>query len=164
MKITTVIIIVLMLASCNSNKKSDTNTKGSVPKTEKSSAQPQAASETISIEQKKWKLKIQEGKNIEMVENQEKAIFFRLDPAENRVIGFSGCNTFNGIYTLEVGNRIRFSNLISTMKVCPDVDVNESEFLRVFELVDNYTIYNGELSLNVGRRAPLAVFEAVEIE
>ena len=47
------------------------------------------------------------------------------------------------------------------MMICPDVAVNESEFMEVFELADNYTIYNDTLSLNVGRRAPLAVFEAV---
>ena len=47
------------------------------------------------------------------------------------------------------------------MKICPDVDVNESDFLKVFELADNYTISEDILTLNVGRRAPLAVFEAV---
>ena len=67
----------------------------------------------------------------------------------------------NGEYTLEEGNRIRFSNMAVTMKACPDVGVNEKEFLKVFELADNYTIQDDTLSLNVGRRAPLAVFEAV---
>ena len=47
------------------------------------------------------------------------------------------------------------------MKMCPDVDVNESDFLEVFELADNYTIKDDVLTLNVGMRAPLAVFEAV---
>ena len=47
------------------------------------------------------------------------------------------------------------------MMACPDVAVNEADFLEVFELADNYTIVNDVLSLNVGRRAPLAVFEAV---
>ena len=47
------------------------------------------------------------------------------------------------------------------MRACPDVDVNESEFLEVFELADNYTINGTILSLNVGRRASLAVFESV---
>jgi hypothetical protein len=45
------------------------------------------------------------------------------------------------------------------MKVCPDVDINEQSVLAVFELTDNYTLGDGELSLNVGKRAPLAVFE-----
>ena len=44
--------------------------------------------------------------------------------------------------------------------MCPDVKVNEAEFLKIFEIADNYTITGDELSLNVGRRAPLAIFEA----
>jgi heat shock protein HslJ len=57
--------------------------------------------------------------------------------------------------------RIGFSQMASTMKACPDVNVDESAFLKVFELTDNYTINDDTLRLNVGRRAPLAVFEAV---
>ncbi|MDX1271979.1 META domain-containing protein, partial [Bizionia paragorgiae] len=49
-----------------------------------------------------------------------------------------------------------------TLKACPDMTFNEAEFLKVFEMADNYTINGDELNLNVGRRAPLAVFEAVK--
>lgn len=113
------------------------------------------------IVEKYWKLKTLEGKDIEMVDNQEREIFFTLKSQDNRVNGFAGCNSISGEYTLEEGNRIRFSKMATTMKMCPDVDINESEFLKVFELADNYTINGDVLSLNVGRRAPLAVFEAV---
>ena len=113
------------------------------------------------ITEKYWKLKTLEGKDVKMVKNQEKEIYFMLKTDENRVTGFAGCNTILGSYKLEKGNRIRFSNMGSTMMACPDVDFNESEFLKIFELADNYTINGDELSLNVGRRAPLAVFEAV---
>lgn len=111
-----------------------------------------------------WKLKTLEGKTVKMADNQEREIYFILKTDENRITGFAGCNNFGGNYALEEGNRIRFDQLLSTLKACPDVDVNESEFLKVFELADNYTINNGELSLNVGRRAPLAVFEAVYMD
>lgn len=113
------------------------------------------------IAEKYWKLKTLEGKDVKMAENQEKEIYFMLKTDENRVTGFAGCNTILGSYTLEEGNRIRFSNMGSTMMACPDVAVNESDFLKIFELADNYTINGDELTLNVGRRAPLAVFEAV---
>lgn len=69
-----------------------------------------------------------------------------------------------GSYTLEEGNRIKFSQMASTMMACPDGVFNEIEYLKVFELADNYTINNNELSINVGRRAPLAVFEAVDVK
>lgn len=113
------------------------------------------------ITEKYWKLKTLEGKVIKMAENQDREIYFILKTDDNRVRGFAGCNTITGNYKLEEGNRIRFSKMATTLMICPDVDVNESEFLKVFELADNYTIKDDVLSLNVGRRAPLAVFEAV---
>lgn len=113
------------------------------------------------IVEKYWKLKTLEGKDVKMADNQEREIFFRLKNQDNRVTGFAGCNTISGEYTLEEGNRIRFDKMATTLKMCPDVDINESEFLKIFELADNYTINDDILSLNVGRRAPLAVFEAV---
>ena len=117
--------------------------------------------DTHPIVEKYWKLKTLEGKDVKMADNQEQEIYFTLKSEGNRVVGFAGCNTINGEYTLEEGNRIRFNGMLTTLKACPDVDVNESEFLEVFELADNYTIVDDVLSLNVGRRAPLAVFEAV---
>ena len=74
------------------------------------------------------------------VENQEREIYFTLKTGESRVTGFSGCNTFNGNYILEEGNRIRFSIMAATLRACPDVAINESEVLEVFNLADNYTI------------------------
>lgn len=116
------------------------------------------------IVEKYWKLKTLEGKDVKMVENQEKEIYFTLKAEDNRVTGFAGCNTILGSYVLETGNRIRFKNMGSTMMACPDVDFNEADFLKIFQIVDNYTINGDQLSLNVGRRAPLAVFEAVYMD
>jgi len=118
-------------------------------------------SHTEKITEKYWKLKTLEGEEFQMADNQEREIYFMLKTNENRLEGFSGCNMFAGSYTLEEGHRIRFTQMASTMKACPDVDVNESEFLKVFELTDNYSIKDDILSLNVGKRAALAVFEAV---
>src|SRR5690606_17800467 len=104
---------------------------------------------------KYWKLKTLDGKEVTMAENQEREIYFTLKANDNSVTGFAGCNTLTGTYALEEGNRIRFSHMGITLKACPDVDVDESEFLKVFELADNYTINGDRLMLNVGKRAPL---------
>ena len=101
------------------------------------------------IVEKYWKLKTLEGKDVVMADNQEREIFFTLKAQDNRVTGFAGCNTISGEYTLEEGNRIRFDKMATTMMMCPGVDVNESEFLEIFELADNYTINGDILSLNV---------------
>lgn len=116
---------------------------------------------TEDITEKYWKLKTLEGKEVKMSKNQEREVYFMLKTNDNSVIGFAGCNSFSGNYTLEEGNRIRFSKMVSTLMACPDVDINEVEFLKVFEIADNYRITGDQLELYVGRRAPLAVFEAV---
>lgn len=138
--ITTLALISIVVTGCNSSKKMTNNNP---------------------ITEKYWKLKTLEGREIKMVKNQEREIYFMLKTDEPRVTGFSGCNTFTGEYILKEGNRIRFSNIAVTLKACPDVAINETEFLDFFKLADNYTIDKNTLSLNVGRRAPLAVFEAM---
>lgn len=114
-----------------------------------------------AIVEKYWKLKTLNGKTISMTKNQEHEVHFILKTNDNSVKGFAGCNTFGGQYTLEDNNRIDLSDMVTTLKICEDVDFNEAEFLKIFELADNYTITDDVLSLNVGRRAPLAIFEAV---
>jgi heat shock protein HslJ len=153
-KLITLALIIITTIGCNTAKKNNS-------KTDKNSDIEQEVIYDNPITEKYWKLKTLQGKNIEMVANQEKEIYFILKIAENSVVGFSGCNTFGGTYTLEKENRIRFTQMLSTLKVCPDVAINESEFLKVFELADNFTINGDILNLNVGKRAPLAVFEAI---
>ena len=145
----------LVLVSCGGNKKADND----------ASANNETAIEQADFDQqiagKYWKLITLEGQEVQMVENQEREIFFTLNVDDKTVSGFAGCNSIMGEYEIAEGNRIRFTNMGITMMICPDVAVNESEFMEVFELTDNYTIHNDTLSLNVARRAPLAVFEAV---
>ena len=119
---------------------------------------------TASIVEKYWKLIKLDGQEVKMTDNQEREIFFTLKSQDNRVTGFAGCNSISGEYTLQEGNRIRFSNIATTLKMCPDVAVSESELLNVFNTADNYTIVDDVLSLNIGKRAPLAIFEAVYMQ
>ncbi len=146
------IIALVIFSSCGSSRKANQENNDSSPLGQK---------DNEGIVNKYWKLVTLEGQNITMAANQERESYFMLKADSNRVTGFAGCNNFTGTYTLETGCRIRFSQMATTMKACPDVDVNEGEFLKVFELADNYTLNADTLSLNVGRRAPLAVFHAV---
>lgn len=152
LSIITLVVAGLAMAGCKTNhpgdQKADTNkTENTLDKTD--------------ITNTYWKLIRLEGKPETMAQNQERERYFTLKTDQNRVTGFAGCNVFNSTYTLEKGNRIRFSPMAATLKACPDVDVNEQEFFEVFALTDNYTIRGDTLSLNVGRRAPLAVFKAI---
>lgn len=143
-KIIVLTLISTILMSCSSGKKKNDD------------------SFDKAITEKYWKLKTLQGQEIKMTENQEREIFITLKTQDNRVNGFAGCNSISGEYLLKEGNRIKFSKIAVTQKFCPNT--SESEFLKVFELADNYTIKDDVLSLNVGRRAPLAVFEAVFLQ
>lgn len=113
------------------------------------------------IVNKYWKLVKLKGAAVQMAENQEREQFFILRSNGN-ITGFAGCNHFSGQYEITNGNRISMNkNMAITLKICPDVKVDENAFLEVFKLTDNYTIHGDTLTLNVGRRAPLAVFEAI---
>ncbi len=83
--------------------------------------------------------------------------FIVLNDSTNQVSGNLGCNSFFGTYELKVGNRITFSGLASTRKMCLDVTVEE-EMKRVLEIADNYNVDNNTLMLNRARMAPLAKF------
>ena len=122
-------------------------------------------SDTVSVDievspvEKYWKLTELFGEPVVTSEGGKEAHLI-LKKEDNRVTGSGGCNTFNGTYTLEAGNRIRFSHMISTMMMCANMDV-EMKLNKVFEMVDNYTIKDDVLVLNKARMAPLARFEVV---
>ncbi len=149
------IIALVIFSSCGTSRKANKQNDDSSPLGQK---------DNEAIVNKYWKLITLEGQSVSMVPNQERESYFILRPDSSLITGFAGCNTFTGSYTLEAGWRIRFSQMATTLKACPDVDVNEGEFLKVFESADNYTLNGDTLSLNVGRRAPLAVFESVYLK
>lgn len=142
----TALAAVLLLAACTNTRKTTGTT----------------ASTDETIVNKYWKLFQLEGKPITMSDNQEREAHFILG-SDGRVKGHTGCNGLGGEYKLEAGHRIRFSNMLGTLRYCEEVPW-ESEFKNVFNIADNYTMHNDTLWLNVGRRAPLAGFVAVYLK
>ena len=107
--------------------------------------------ETIN---KKWELISLEGNEI----MADKPIFLDFD-ANNKITGFAGCNTINGNYEVKNGTQINFTQVASTRMRCAPYEMSvEKEVMEVLKTADNFTLSNGQLMLNVGRRAPLAVF------
>lgn len=113
------------------------------------------------ITEKYWKLINLDGVSVEMAENQQKEQHFILKEKENKLQGFGGCNNFMGQYTLKRENQIEFSQIAATLKACPNVDINEADFLKIFERAKTYTLNDGELSLKDEDGNPLALFKAV---
>jgi copper homeostasis protein (lipoprotein) len=91
----------------------------------------------------------------------ERAPFLVLDSAANRAIGFGGCNNFSGTYVLDEATlRLRFEQMISTLRACASGMETETALHEVFGMVDNYSLAGDQLSLNRARMAPLARFVA----
>ncbi|WP_179351455.1 META domain-containing protein [Winogradskyella vidalii] len=120
--------------------------------------------ESTPIVDTRWNLKSIEGQEVPKAENEDGALYFTLNSADNRITGFAGCNSFGGNYTLEADNNINFSGMLSTLKACPNVDFNEAKFLKAFELAKQYTITDNELLLSTSENKTLAVFEMIDMK
>ena len=116
-------------------------------------------SEEVNIVEKYWKLTELFGEPVITSEGGREA-YMMLKKEDSRVTGNSGCNTFNGSFTMKPGNMISFSKTISTMMMCVNMDV-ESKLYQALEMADNYYSDGDKLVLNKARMAPLARFEAV---
>lgn len=143
-----ILLAPALLAGCNPAKE-----------TTKAPAATGTTPPADGITNKYWKLITLEGQPVKMAPGQEREAYFMLRDS-SRVTGFGGCNGIGGTYTLQAGQRIRFSNMLGTLRFCQGVE-SEAPFLEVFNLTDNYSLSGDTLTLNVGRRAPLAVFHAV---
>lgn len=149
-------ILTIFIIGCQTKKNMDA--KGPITHNQ---SKEQSKDFAEQIEGKYWKLITLYGKPVVMAKNQEREVHFKLSQSDKVFSGFTGCNSISGSYHLEQGFIIRFSQILTTLMACPDIDINEQELFEVFELTNNYTISNGNLSLNIGKRAPLAVFKAV---
>ena len=111
--------------------------------------------------EKYWKLTELFGEPVNTSEGGREAhIIFKKE--DSRITGNGGCNTFNGSYTLQSGNRISFSKTMSTMMMCSAMET-ETKMLQAIEMADNYVANGEKLVLNKARMAPLARFEAVDM-
>ncbi|MDT8347345.1 MAG: copper resistance protein NlpE N-terminal domain-containing protein [Flavobacteriaceae bacterium] len=86
-------------------------------------------------------------------------IYLELADTINRVSGSAGCNRIMGSFVSENELELKFEKVATTLMACPDMET-ESQFLKMLESVDNYSLKNDTLSLNKARIAPLARFKA----
>lgn len=107
----------------------------------------------------KWKLIELNGMPLKIDATPHKEAMIVFDFSTLRFSGDGGCNKISGSFILQSGNRIVFSQAISTMMACPDMKI-ESQLLKVLQATDNYAINFGKdtLSLNTSKMACLARF------
>ncbi|MGB3606420.1 META domain-containing protein, partial [Psychroserpens sp.] len=117
------ICFIMLFGACNSGKHpAETNSTS----TSKTPSEIGTNQKKPSIENTKWIITTLGSSDMSDREKNGQMIYFTLDSATNRINGNSGCNTFMGTYELLGDNRIIFSKLASTRKLCPDSKINES--------------------------------------
>jgi putative lipoprotein len=82
----------------------------------------------------------------------------RLDAAQTRAAGFSGCNRYTGPYTL-TADSLTFGALVSTKMFCQDGDSLERSYLAMLANARTFTATDTTLTLGAAG-APLATFHA----
>ena len=75
------------------------------------------------------------------VGKMDKTPFIAFDIAQKRVHGNAGCNIVNGGFSQEEGkaNSLKFSQMISTMMACPDMDT-ERQILEALGKVTSFSL------------------------
>lgn len=94
---------------------------------------------------KQWTLVEMEGFPVQ-ISNSEQDAHLKFVAAEKMVAGNGACNRIFGPYLIESKNRISFSNLASTMMICPNQDF-ENKFLQNLRDVRYYEVFGEELWL-----------------
>lgn len=147
----TLLLLLVFVTSCNVNKQL----------AEASPFDPDPEAERKELVGTTWTIDRINGKEISAPDGRNKP--YLTFTTDGKVQGHTGCNPINGTYTLEKGLRIKFGNMATGLAFCGDVPY-ESEFLEVLNTTDNYTLVDGVLSLNKGRMAPIAVFQAKDAD
>ena len=91
-----------------------------------------------------WVLESIDGQTYSRAENQSLHPTIEIYLAEERFSGNTGCNNMNGKLTVD-GNRISFSDIVTTKMFC--VDVDETSFLSDLGKANNYKIEKMRLYL-----------------
>lgn len=88
--------------------------------------------------------------------------YIHLNPAAKSFSGFGGCNMMNGSYEMKMEKHIRFMDMASTLKACPDMNHKELKFFEVLSMAETYVHDGQSLTLHKkNQAAALAKFTAV---
>lgn len=119
----------------------------------------QATAGHLPLTETYWKLVELNGKAIDN-DSLMREPYIQFDSEQNRISGTGGCNGFGGTYKLTADNKIKFSELLSTMMACPKMEI-EIELMDAIKQTSKYSILNNILSLQGPEKAVLAKFEAI---
>ncbi|WP_264554135.1 META domain-containing protein [Flavobacterium sp. N2038] len=106
-----------------------------------------------------WVLEELNGYKVFLTDYQKELPRIEINSAENRFMGFAGCNSITGqiFYEKEV---LRFTKVVSTLMACAPGN-KEAEFLKALQSTTTYTIENNRLTL-LNPSGKLLVFKKVD--
>ena len=106
-----------------------------------------------------WVLEELNGKKVSITDFQRELPRIEIHAAENRFMGFGGCNSISGSIFYEK-DLLRFSNMISTLMACAPGN-KEDEFTKALQSTTTYTVGNNRLTLS-NPSGKLLVFKKVD--
>jgi heat shock protein HslJ len=120
---------------------------------------PPPAKSTAELLNTFWKL-TQVGEQVITTPEGARDIHLVLHSENQRVTGFSGCNTMTGSYVLE-RDKLRFDQMAGTLMACVGSGMElEKKFLSVFPQVAHWKIRGETLQLSDADGKTLASFES----
>lgn len=117
----------------------------------------------VSILEKYWRLVELNGKPIADVAGRTKEPFIMFKAGTPSFSGNGGCNTLLGKYELGNNNKIGFSNLVTTMMSCPDLDT-EQALRDALESTDHFIVTEEFLKLEDANKRSTAKFVCVYLK
>ncbi|MDR1678819.1 MAG: META domain-containing protein [Prevotellaceae bacterium] len=145
---TGILLLALNFNACKSNK-----TASETKAVETTQTEP--AQENKLVTGKRYILKELRGNAV------TQTAYISIAPDGKSFSGNLSCNSVNGNIEQSAGNRIRFTNVVTTLKLCLNNTVEE-ELKQVLNTADSYYASGNKLTLVRARMAPLAVFEIEE--
>lgn len=106
-----------------------------------------------------WVLEELNEQKVSLTDFQRELPRIEIYAAENRFMGFGGCNSINGSIFYEK-DLLRFTNVISTLMACAPGN-KEDEFTKALQSTTTYSIGNNRLSLS-NPSGKLLVFKKVD--
>ncbi len=107
------------------------------------SAQKNKTVENKSLKETVWELAKISGFEMEKLDKKPYIVFAN---EANKVHGLGGCNTFGGKYEID-GNKLKVSDVFSTMMACIPGMETENRFVSAINKVNEYEIKDGLLLL-----------------
>ncbi|WP_125722799.1 META domain-containing protein [Flavobacterium ustbae] len=106
-----------------------------------------------------WVLEELNGYKVFATDFQKEMPRIEINSAENRFMGYGGCNSITGQIFYEK-DLLRFSKVVSTLMACPQGN-KEGEFLKALQSSTTYSLENNQLILS-NPSSRLIVFKKVD--